>query len=132
MCHDHDRQSVIGMLIFPFGKVGPGRSAARGISGCTTALAGCHEMVMRSVDNARSVVTLEEAATMRHSESELEQVIAAARGIPVPPPRLPDATPGRRLASAARWLRFWHERAAAASGLGAISTADRADRSADS
>jgi hypothetical protein len=54
---------------------------------------------------------------MVHTEPELERVIAAARGIPVPPPSIPDAALTRRLASAALWLRFWHERERAAQDI---------------
>lgn len=67
---------------------------------------------------------------MRHSESELERIIAAARGIPAPPPP-PDATLERRLAAAAHWLRFWHERAVKVSDP-RLPAAERAGRIADS
>lgn len=85
---------------------------------------------MRTVDNECPIASREDVAIMRHSESELERVIAAARGIPTPP-HLPDAPPGHRLAAAAHWLRFWHARTVTASGPGA-ERAERAGRAADS
>lgn len=48
---------------------------------------------------------------MGNTEPELERIVAAARGIPVPP-RCTDtqADLGQRLAVLNVWLRFWHER----------------------
>lgn len=46
---------------------------------------------------------------MTDSESELERMIAAARGIPAPP-RATEAELGQRLMALTVWLRFWHER----------------------
>ncbi len=46
---------------------------------------------------------------MTHSESELERMVAAARGIPAPPPAQ-GAELGQRLTALTVWLRFWHER----------------------
>lgn len=45
-----------------------------------------------------------------HTESELERMVAAARGIPVAPPQAAGAELGQRLVALTVWLRFWHER----------------------
>ena len=47
---------------------------------------------------------------MTHSESELERMVAAARGIPAPPPPVQGAELSQRLTTLTVWLRFWHER----------------------